>query len=213
MDAALIGRLFLYNPETGELTRRTTMKPVYLEKKHTGAVYATLNGRKINARRAVIAIQTGRWPDPHEYRFVGGDPLDLRWCNFFRRVNGDHRYCLECCQMKHQDEFPMKRGKYHDNYSSYCKVCSSERAKVSSRKSILRRYSLTPDQYDAQLAKQGGTCAICNSVNSNIALAVDHCHTSGETRELLCRRCSTGLGAFDDSPRRLLEAARYLLRH
>jgi len=41
-------------------------------------------------------------------------------------------------------------------------------------------------------------------------LDVDHCHTTGEVRGLLCNRCNTGIGQFKDNPNILRSAARYL---
>lgn len=41
-------------------------------------------------------------------------------------------------------------------------------------------------------------------------LAIDHCHVSGAMRGLLCQRCNTGLGMFDDDIVRLFNAIKYL---
>lgn len=50
-------------------------------------------------------------------------------------------------------------------------------------------------------------CTICGEFGDQ----VDHCHTTGQVRGLLCINCNTGLGKFKDDPM-LLEFARlYLL--
>jgi len=208
---------FIYDPDTGELTRRRTMQPVYLtfmgtKTKPTGA-YLMVNYKRVNARGAIIAMQTNKWPDPHQYRFIGEDPKDLRWDNFFQRVDGENRRCFNCGEMKHQDNFHRKNGRYQRNWSSYCKDCDKLRRSISARKGSLKRdFGLTPEKYDVMLAMQGGVCAICKKKCIR-NLAVDHCHTTNTVRELLCMRCNVGLGAFDDDPRRMLEAAQYLIRH
>lgn len=71
--------------------------------------------------------------------------------------------------------------------------------------------------------RQGGRCAICGNSETTPAtsrhkgnlgrprrLAVDHDHTSGLVRGLLCTRCNMLLGFSLDNPSVLLRAAEYL---
>jgi hypothetical protein len=58
-------------------------------------------------------------------------------------------------------------------------------------------YGITKAQYDAMHLAQDGRCAICG-VKPNETLCVDHCHSTGLVRALLCRACNTGLGCFKD---------------
>jgi hypothetical protein len=67
-----------------------------------------------------------------------------------------------------------------------------------------RRYGLSLDDYHAILARQGNACAICRKPNAR--LCIDHCHASGTVRGLLCSKCNTGLGCYNDDPG-LMEAA------
>jgi hypothetical protein len=41
-------------------------------------------------------------------------------------------------------------------------------------------------------------------------LAVDHCHTTGKIRGLLCSKCNPALGAFNDNIEILNSAIKYL---
>jgi len=70
-----------------------------------------------------------------------------------------------------------------------------------------RRYGITRERFDALFAIQKGLCAIC-SVES--AGCVDHDHSTGNIRGLLCMHCNAGLGLFQDDVRILLHAANYL---
>jgi len=84
--------------------------------------------------------------------------------------------------------------------------------KAYSRKSNLKKlYGITRRQYDAILLAQGGGCGICGSPPSPTKdFGVDHDHKTGEVRGLLCDKHNLGLGLFDDSPDRLLDAIAYL---
>ena len=209
----VLRQLFIYDPETGALTRRSTMKPVYLEWKKRNCVLLELHGAKYNARRVVIAIHTGRWPDAHEYRCINDNPRDLRWSNIIRIKDGDNRRCSTCGEMKHQSEFHSAGKKC---FKSSCKVCAKLVNTKHSRRNMLKaKYGITEAEYEAQLDAQGGGCAICGATSSEGGkrLSVDHCHASGNLREILCNTCNTGLGAFRDSPKLLVNAAKYLLKH
>jgi len=75
-----------------------------------------------------------------------------------------------------------------------------------------RVYGITQAQYDEMLEKQNGKCAICNNPDEveDRKLAIDHCHTTGRIRGLLCGKCNRGLGfIFKDNPDLLLKAISY----
>lgn len=73
-----------------------------------------------------------------------------------------------------------------------------------------RVFGLTPEDYQEMLAQQNNVCAICGRRDRNKSLAVDHNHTTGKVRGLLCGRCNTGLGQFQDDIRLLASAIVYL---
>lgn len=74
------------------------------------------------------------------------------------------------------------------------------------------KYGIDADFYDQLLASQGHVCAICLNPEtvSGRALAVDHDHTSGLVRGLLCGACNRALGLMRDDPAALARAAQYL---
>jgi hypothetical protein len=73
---------------------------------------------------------------------------------------------------------------------------------------LRRLYGITKSDYDAMYAEQAGCCAICG--RGSPVLHVDHDHTTGGVRALLCSRCNTALGLFGESPDVLRAALRYL---
>ena len=64
--------------------------------------------------------------------------------------------------------------------------------------------------YELMLAEQGGVCAICQQPPKKQALSVDHDHTTGRIRGLLCQSCNTGIGLLQDDPSILRVAITYL---
>lgn len=66
-----------------------------------------------------------------------------------------------------------------------------------------RTYGIDEQTYQAMLMDQGGTCALCQKVETRMAngiispLSVDHDHTTGAVRKLLCGRCNRILGFIE----------------
>ncbi len=85
--------------------------------------------------------------------------------------------------------------------SSKCAPC----VRVSGRRSqewdrrLLRRYGLVPEQYEALIIEQVGLCGVCFEplTFGQGKAAVDHDHTDGAVRGLLCQPCNALLGAYE----------------
>lgn len=87
-------------------------------------------------------------------------------------------------------------------------------ARANTRRATLKKYGVTPDEFDSMLAEQDGRCAICRSDDPGAwpNWCVDHDHVTGEVRGLLCFHCNTALGHFRDDPVSLAAAIDYLLK-
>lgn len=75
------------------------------------------------------------------------------------------------------------------------------------RKHLRRSYRLTVREYKKLIEKSGGKCEICGAEKN---LCVDHDHSDGRIRGVLCRKCNIGIGYFDDSIARMSKAIKYL---
>ena len=82
------------------------------------------------------------------------------------------------------------------------------------RKSYLKRkYGMTMEQYEAMLEAQGGGCFICGRPpRQDISLHVDHDHSTGAIRGILCFCCNNALADFQEDPMLLRKAIGYLDR-
>jgi predicted RNA-binding Zn-ribbon protein involved in translation (DUF1610 family) len=75
------------------------------------------------------------------------------------------------------------------------------------------RYGITLDEYNQMLINQDKKCLICGVDENNARdkkLVVDHNHSTGAIRGLLCHSCNCGLGYFKDKEELLNKAINYL---
>ncbi len=98
-------------------------------------------------------------------------------------------------------------------------AANPERSKAIGRKALLKRnFGLTPEQHDEMIRAQDNLCAICHQPErdgrgaASQTLSIDHDHSTGVVRELLCRACNHGIGNFYENPELLLAAANYLTK-
>lgn len=137
--------------------------------------------------------------------------------------------------MPHKDQAVKKAylKKYHAKWyqqnkekrlaqiQEYQSTKSDDWRKLIGQKHHLRtRYNLTPQEYNQMAERQDYKCAICEidvtqniRANKQIALSVDHNHTTGAIRKLLCMKCNYGLGYFRDNAEILAKAADYITKH
>lgn len=88
---------------------------------------------------------------------------------------------------------------------------STQKYKDKRRDTILKQtFGISLEDYNLMLDKQDGVCAICLNIDPVRSLAVDHCHTTGKVRGLLCRNCNQGLGQYNDDVDNLKRAIEYL---
>lgn len=145
------------------------------------------------------------------------------------------KYCSGCKEVHPLDRFSPDRHLRH-GVSHYCRESKQSRVTPATRaanarlerararrnpeavaRSNLKLSGMTPETYDALLQSQNGVCAICRQAETSRhwggtlrRLAVDHCHTTGVIRGLLCARCNMGLGYFSESRERMQAAIAYI---
>jgi hypothetical protein len=88
--------------------------------------------------------------------------------------------------------------------------------RAARRNKLKTKYSLTLEAFDAILLAQANRCDVCGMVFGKgwtELPCVDHSHTTGHVRALLCRKCNLALGHANDSPKLLRQLADYLERH
>lgn len=84
-------------------------------------------------------------------------------------------------------------------------------------KYIWSRYSMSIDDFQMMWTFQQGKCAneFCgkNLEETKSGYAIDHSHTTGKVRGLLCRACNVSLGHMNDDIRKLQGLINYILKY
>jgi hypothetical protein len=123
--------------------------------------------------------------------------------------------CRQCRRQYYLDN--RARCKEHMRTYNSTPERKARHAVVSRAATLQRKYGITVQEYDAMLADQGGRCAICGRTDSGSAatkyLAVDHCHSTGKVRGILCDPCNRGIGLLQDAVETVEAAAKYLRRN
>ena len=130
-----------------------------------------------------------------------------------------YRVCSHCkVEKKFSEFYPNKKNAHGFGYC--CKECTAVYKKkvydpVRMRnKWYMYNYGITLDDYNRMLKIQNNRCAICNGTETGRKdikyFNVDHCHTTGKVRGLLCHGCNSGIGNMKDDVELLDKAIAYL---
>lgn len=117
-------------------------------------------------------------------------------------------------------KFRHKRGTWTDKQKDAAKyrqrayrLAHPDRVKNTILK---RHYGITIGDYMRMHNDQNGLCAICKKPETTVirgkevSLSVDHCHSTGAVRGLLCRPCNQAIGSMKHDRSILLAAIDYL---
>ncbi len=124
--------------------------------------------------------------------------------------------CRACGISKEIELFPKNKS-YKSGVATICKSCSAEVARKyrleHTAKYKAHKFKSTEDEIAKRLLVN--SCEICGGPpkRGNKFLAIDHCHTTGELRGMLCDFCNTALGKFKDSEELLINAIKYLRKY
>jgi hypothetical protein len=131
------------------------------------------------------------------------------------------KICNRCNVEYALTEF-YRGGSGEDGRINQCRACrkvymaaryAQDPSKARDRQ-LRHDFGITLAEYNSMMEAQGGLCAICaQPPRGRWNFHVDHCHTKGNVRALLCKDCNLGLGLYKDSIPTLLAAVEYLKRY
>ena len=120
---------------------------------------------------------------------------------------------------RRRELYELKKEKKHEYYvknkDKILELRGKERERTKNTH-LVRRYGITLQQYNEMLHKQDSKCYICKigiDETAKKTLVIDHCHSSGNVRKLLCNSCNTALGLIKESKDTLNNMINYLNEH
>jgi hypothetical protein len=144
-------------------------------------------------------------------------------------------YARECRKRRLQD--PQKRAEWNEYIRLYNQRAMTDPSKREKRNERQRKYNKTPagkrhmrnqqlkglygitiKDYESKLIAQKHKCACCDTHINDLTckrktLCVDHNHSTGAIRDLICDRCNLILGKVNDNSQYLGLLKSYLERH
>jgi hypothetical protein len=169
-----------------------------------GREFAKANGlaihRAAHKRREQFPINVKRCPRCEQVKPIDQFPLSKGRGN---RIDGRYPYCLSC-----------KAGVMRDANRRYRETHPIDHQRYNLTRAA-KRLGVSVEAVEARLAEQGGVCAICGGgpTGNHGRLVIDHNHTTGAVRGLLCGMCNQGIGSLKDSIPVLEAAVAYLRRY
>ena len=198
--------LLSYDPITGVFLWKIKRKRVNVGDragclKPNGNRYINVDNETYVAQRLAWFYVNGEWPG--QLRFKNRDTDDCRIENlgecFALAEKYDHQLASD--RKAYKKAYWKARGPHHN---------ARQRQYT---------YGVSPEKFSQMILAQNGVCAICEKPETGMrngklkALAIDHCHATGNIRELLCQSCNGMLGMAADNIYVLRAAIKYLQKH
>ncbi len=141
-------------------------------------------------------------------------------------MDEEKKVCTRCDTKKTMGQF-HRWSLSPDGRKGYCITCASainRRYRAENRAAVLQRskekhyreeYGVTLAEKEIMFDQQGKICAGCGSSTPrhNHGWSLDHDHTNGKLRGVLCSPCNTALGMVRDNVETLQKLVVYLQFH
>lgn len=131
--------------------------------------------------------------------------------NFYKR-NDSTKYQNKCkkCMDKNYKNY------YKNNSEKILNQQQTQSLDKRREQEYLRKYNMTLNEWNSIFESQNFSCAICGTKNftgAGFKPHVDHNHSNGKIRGLLCADCNHGIGKLKEDISILYKAIEYLKKH
>jgi hypothetical protein len=123
-------------------------------------------------------------------------------------ISEKNRTCITCRKLLSDEKYTASELNKKWRTCKDCKKIYTEKRKIYQKNiRLISEYGITIDDYNLMLLEQNHVCCICKKHENIIhyktkmpkELSVDHCHSTGKVRGLLCSKCNIVIGnALDD---------------
>lgn len=120
--------------------------------------------------------------------------------------------CMSCVKDYTHRHYITNKEKRKEQQKAYA-ILHPQRMRDAFLRWRCKKWGISVSQYCALEQAQNNKCAICKQPQSGIGkqrLCIDHNHTTGKVRGLLCDPCNKMLGHIKDSVETLSNALEYL---
>ena len=125
------------------------------------------------------------------------------------KVKAAQKVKYEKNKVKYAAQAKLYRAAHKEEFAARVKAYYSRTKEARRRYERNRKYGVSHEVFLSMLASQNNQCAVCGcEIGENAD--VDHCHKTKIVRGLLCSKCNTGIGLFQNSIENLEKAIRYL---
>jgi len=146
--------------------------------------------------------------------------------DFYQRTNANshHSACKVCERIMAKDWYERNKEKATTKVKEWrqknidaVKRYRTENRQKNYRQELVRKYGVELTWFDEKLKTQGNVCVCCKRQfefgNKQTTPHVDHCHSTGKVRGILCNRCNTVLGLCEDNKELFKNLIGYLECH
>ena len=115
-------------------------------------------------------------------------------------------------------ELIKQRLSAYEDRAAYMREYRAKNPNIHKNLELKKSFGITLEDYNNMLKAQNNVCAICSKPETTYdskhkkvrSLSVDHCHTTGKVRGLLCAHCNHAIGKFNDDISLIQNAINYL---
>ena len=127
----------------------------------------------------------------------------------YKDISKRKKHCLEY-YYAHKEKMNAMNKEYYLKHKE--KILSQHRA-YHKKYDLKHRYGIDREFFNNLLLAQNNRCAICNKpfdLSNPKSIHIDHDHSTGKIRGILCRDCNIAIGIFKDNPEYAYNASIYL---